>query len=150
MSWKTNIDNLVRIGQLKPADFVEEDVAQYFADASGYLADAKVVSASQSRFLLAYEGMHALSMGVLNKAEVRVDSGEGHRQTALQAALMIVEIDAIRPGSSVIVMNIHRKRNTKTYHSPLPPVTESEADAAVKALDIMVGAASAYLGFPRT
>lgn len=89
-------------------------------------------------------------MGVLNKAEVRVDSGDGHRQTALQAALLIVDMEAIRAGSSVAVMNIHRKRNTKTYHSPLPPVSEREADAAVKALDLMIEAASAYLGIQRT
>jgi hypothetical protein len=149
MSWRDNIENLVRIGQLKRADFVGEDVAQYFGDASGYLTDAKVVASPQARFLLAYEGIHALSMGVLNKAEVRVDSGEGHRQTALQAALMIVDVNARVPGSSTVIMGIHRMRNTKTYHSPLPPVSASQADAAVKALDLMLDAASAFLNIPR-
>lgn len=149
MSWRENIDNLVRIGQLKPADYIEEDVRQYFGDASGYFNDAKLVTTPQARFLLAYEGIHALSMGVLNKAEVRVDSGEGHRQIALQAALMIVDVNGRKPGAATVVMGIHRMRNAKTYHSPLPPVSASQADAAVKALDLMLDAASDYLQIPR-
>ena len=148
-TWKTNVENLVRMGSLKPADYIEEDVAQYVADAAGYFRDAKLVTNPTSRFLLSYEGLHALSMAVLNKAEVRVDSGEGHRQTALQVALLISDINALQPGAATAVMQLHRTRNSKTYRSPLPPVSASQAEAAFKALDIMLAAACAFLEVER-
>lgn len=149
MSWKTNVENLVRLGQLKRADHVPEDVAQYFADATGFFNDGGGVDMPQSRFLLAYEGLHALSMAILNKAEVRIDSGEGHRQTALQVALLICAIDSRTPGATAAIMTLHRTRNSKTYHSPLPPVSAGQADSAMKALDLMLDAASVFLELPR-
>ncbi|NTF23596.1 hypothetical protein G6L37_35065 [Agrobacterium rubi] len=149
MTWKTNVENLIRTGSLKPADYIEEDVAQYVADAAGYFRDAKLVTTPQSRFLLSYEGLHALSMAVLNKAEVRVDSGDGHRQTALQVALLVSDINALQPGAATAVMQLHRTRNSKTYHSPLPPVSDTQADTAFKTLDLMLTAACTFLEIER-
>lgn len=149
MSWQENIENLIRIGQLKRADYVEEDARQYVADAAGYFRDANLVTTPQSRFLLAYEGLHALSMGILNKAEVRVDNGEGHRQTALQSALLIADVNGRKAGSATAIMTLHRMRNSKTYQSPLPPVSGPQADGALKSLDLLLDAAFAFLGFER-
>jgi hypothetical protein len=92
-----------------------------------------------------YEGIHALSVGILNRIEVRVDSGEGHQQTALQVALMACGVKSLMPGAKVAIMTMHRMRNAKTYHSPLPPVSASQADSSLPALEIMVRAASAFL-----
>lgn len=149
MTWQTNVDNLIRTGQLKRADFIEEDVVQYVTDAAGFYRDANLVTTPQSRFLLAYEGLHALSMGILNKAEVRVDSGEGHRQIALQVALLISDVNATTPGASAVIMTLHRTRNSKTYQSPLPPVSDTQADSAKRSLNLMLDAACAFLGIPR-
>lgn len=149
MSWRDNVENLLKNGQLKPAYHVEEDVAQYLADACGYFRDAGLVTTPQSRFLLAYEGIHALSMAILNKIEVRVDSGEGHRQTALQVALLVSDVKTAKPGVDIVVMRFHRMRNMKTYQSPLPPVTDSESANAVQALDVMLDCAFKFLGKKR-
>lgn len=149
MSWKDNVENMLRMGHLKRADHIEEDVIQYVTDASGYFRDAALVTTPQSRFLLAYEGIHAISMGVLNRIEVRVDSGEGHRQTALQVALLVCDVKAVKAGADVAIMTLHRMRNSKTYHSPLPPVSTSQAESALQALDIMLGAACTFLEMGR-
>lgn len=77
MSWQDNVENLVKIGQLKKTPYVEEDVGQYVANAKAYLEDAKKLENPGSRFQLAYEGMHALSMAVLNKTGVRGDASAG-------------------------------------------------------------------------
>jgi len=122
---------------------------QCATDDAGYFRDANLVTTPQSRFLLAYEGLHALSMGVLNKAEVRVDSGEGHRQTALQAALLIADVNSRKPDSAAAIMTLHRMRNSKTYHSPLPPVSDVQADGAVRSLDLMLDATCAFVGLGR-
>jgi len=84
MSWQDNVENLVKIGQLKKTPYVEEDVGQYVANAKAYLEDAKKLENPGSRFQLAYEGMHALSMTILNKAGVRGDASAGYRQVAFQ------------------------------------------------------------------
>lgn len=149
MKWKTNVENLLNNGTLKQANHIAEDVTQYLADASGYFCDAKIVTMPQSRFLLAYEGIHALSMGILNRIEVRVDSGEGHRQVALQVALLVCDVNSVKASADIAIMALHRMRNSKTYHSPLPPVSASQAENALQALDIMLDAACVFLGKER-
>jgi hypothetical protein len=145
MTWQTNVANLVKIGQLKQTPYVEEDVRQYLEDAQAFLQDAEKLDIPRSRFLLAYEGMHALSMAILNKAEVRSDTAEGHRQLAFQTALLIIEIESFQKGSTAAIMSLHRMRNSKTYHSPFPPLGAAVADAAVKALKLMLDATSRFI-----
>ncbi|MCV9964921.1 hypothetical protein OIU34_23795 [Pararhizobium sp. BT-229] len=70
MTWQTNVANLVKIGSLKQTPYIEEDVRQHMEDAKTFLQDAEKLDVPRSRFLLAYEGMHSLSMAILNKAEV--------------------------------------------------------------------------------
>lgn len=148
MSWQDNVENLVKIGQLKKTPYVEEDVGQYVANAKAYLEDAKKLENPGSRFQLAYEGMHALSMAVLNKAGVRGDASAGHRQVAFQTALLIINIDGLQKGASATILNLHRRRNSDTYHAPFPPLTAAEANTAVKGLELMLEATSRFLGQP--
>ena len=120
MKWRENIDNLVRIGTFKQTDYIADDVRQYVLYAKEYLADAEKSETTRSRFLLAYEGMHSLSMAVLNRIEVRFDGSEGHRQTAFQAALLVIEVDELRKGASAAIMGFHRTRNAVTYQIAFP------------------------------
>lgn len=145
MKWRENIDNLVRIGTFKQTDHIADDVRQYVIYAKQYLADAEKAETPRSRFLLAYEGMHSLSMAILNRIEVRADGSEGHRQTAFQAALMVIEVDELRKGSSAAIMSFHRTRNTVTYQSPFPPMSEKVGSAAIEALKFMLAAAESFL-----
>lgn len=145
MSWQENIDNLIRIGTFKRTDYVMDDVRQYVIYAKEYLADAEKSETTRSRFLLAYEGMHSLSMAVLNRVGVRSEGSDGHRQTAFQAALMVIKVDEVRKGASTAIMGFHRTRNDITYHSPFPPMSEKVGTAAIEALKFMLAATEKFL-----
>ncbi|CDZ32746.1 Hypothetical protein NGAL_HAMBI1146_00180 [Neorhizobium galegae bv. officinalis] len=145
MSWQENIDNLIRIGTFKRTDYIADDVRQYVIYAKEYLADAEKTETTRSRFLLAYEGMHSLSLAVLNRVGVRSEGSDGHRQTAFQVALMVIEVDEVRKGASTAIMGFHRTRNTITYQSPFPPMSEKVGTAAIEALKFMLAATEKFL-----
>ncbi|MFN3832645.1 MAG: hypothetical protein ACK4SQ_10480 [Allorhizobium sp.] len=145
MNWRENIDNLIKVGTFKKTDYVPDDVNQYVSYASQYLQDAQRAEMPRSRFLLAYEGMHSLSMAVLNRIEVRADGAEGHRQTAFQVALLVIEIDKLKAGADRVIMSLHRTRNSVTYQSPFPPMSDKTADAAIEALKLMLTATEGFL-----
>ncbi|MDP9789284.1 hypothetical protein [Agrobacterium tumefaciens] len=145
MNWQDNVSNLIKIGMLHKTPYVEEDVSQYIDNAKAYLNDAERSEYPGSRFQLAYEGMHALSLAVLNKIEVRGDSAPGHRQTAFQTALLVIEIDKLQKGASALISNLHKRRNTDTYRSPFPPITSKEAEFAVQSLELMLAATTTFL-----
>ena len=66
------LDNLVRIGQLKSEPATEEEIAGLLRSGTVRLADAKHESLSQeSRFDLAYNAAHALSLAALRHAGYR-------------------------------------------------------------------------------
>nr|WP_316653032.1 hypothetical protein [uncultured Gellertiella sp.] len=145
MKWQENIDNLVRVGTLKRTDHIAEDVRQYIIYAKEFLADAEKSETTRSRFLLAYEGMHSLSMAVLNRIGVRSQGSDGHRQTAFQAALLVIDVDELRKGASAAIMGFHKTRNTITYQSPFPPMSEKVGTAAIQALKFMLAATEHFL-----
>jgi len=145
MDWRTNLANLKRIGQLKEAARHEPSIQQFLSNADVFLADARIVNAAQSRFLLAYEGIHAISLAILNHIGVRADEADGHRSLALGIAAQALELDAVQSGGIRIVMSMHQDRNQKTYRSPIPPVTMTNANAAVRMLELCLNKARVFV-----
>ena len=69
------LENLVRIRQLKPEPATKEEVVGLFRSAAVRLADAKNKDLSkESRFDLAYNAAHALSLAALRDAGYRSES----------------------------------------------------------------------------
>ena len=69
------LDNLVKIGQLKAEPATEEEIAGLLHSGTVRLVDAKNESLSQeSRFDLAYNAAHALSLAALRKAAYRSEN----------------------------------------------------------------------------
>ncbi len=128
------INNLVKIGSLKPADRDDASIAQYLANAEALLQDAGSAGSPLARFLLAYEGIHCVALAFLEHLGVRPGNGEGHRMNALQIAVQEMGIENTHPGALRTVIDLHRMRNDKIYRRPYPPVSKAAADATVRLL----------------
>jgi hypothetical protein len=130
------IRNLIRTGALKAADRDEANIQEWIRTAESKLADARIPQLSAgSRFLLAYEGIHAIATAFLNHHEARTGDGEGHRNNALQLAAQELGFTTV-----AAVTQIHRARNRTTYFDPIPPVSEKLASLTV---DILAKAVTA-------
>jgi hypothetical protein len=124
------IQNLLNSNILKAADRNEAHIEQWISVAESKLADAGTDNLSpDSRFTLAYEGIHSIAMAFLNHHGARTGESEGHRSMALQLAAQ--ELDFC---TSKMITDMHRARNHFTYEDPLPPVSEGLARGTVHVL----------------
>jgi len=136
-----NIQNLVDIGSIQPADVSADHQRQFVADAKDYLADAGAQSASnRGRFTLSYEGLHCLAMAVLNFYGCRAGNTAGHRTIALQVFADGVGI------SWPALEQMHKARNKTTYNDPHPPVSKMQADTALQLLRQALPATEKLIG----
>lgn len=142
------IEALKKIGSLKSADRDQSSIDQHLQNANAFLSDAKVVAAPQSRFALAYEGLHHISLAVLEHLSVRPDDTPGHRQVAFELAFDALGIRERSAGLYQGLLGIHRTRNDKTYRKPHPPVSQSVADATLSALASCLPIAQQYVRDP--
>jgi hypothetical protein len=140
------INNLVKIGCLKPADRDDASIAQYLANAGALLQDAGSAGSPLGRFLLAYEGIHCVALAFLEHLGVRPGDGEGHRMNALQIAVQEMGIENTHPGALRTVIDLHRMRNDKIYRRPYPPVSKAAADATVRLLSAVLPEARRVIG----
>ena len=144
MSLDEQIANLIRIGALKQAARDEALIRQYLANAEELRADADAPKSALSRFLLAYEALHALAMAFLTDRGLRTD-GKGHRSVALQLSIGELTKDAKLGGAVQAVIQIHKARNNTTYFQPIPPVSDRLAAARLKLVDaVLAGAKSVF------
>ena len=139
MSLDERIANLIRIQALKPAARDSNKINQYLANAEGLRADAASVDSALSRFLLAYEGLHALAMAFLTNRGVRT-AGEGHRSVALQLAVRELTTENVEASVQAMI-RIHNARNETTYFEPVPPMSDQMANATLKLLDAALAGA---------
>lgn len=89
---------------------------------------------AHDRFIVAYEGLFALVVGVLAKHALRPGDGEGHRAIAVQAVLSVL---GLKPAVVQRVIRLHDLRNAKIYRSPIP-ASEEDASDALQALELML------------
>lgn len=116
---------------LKEGDREQDESDQYVANAQDLLADSALAQSNLGRFTLAYEGIHCLSLAVLNHHGHRPGDGEGHRTVALQLAVDALRMSEDEPSANRVLNHLHDTRNKKIYRQPLPPVSKAVADAAV-------------------
>jgi len=103
------LDNLVRIGQLKAEPASEEETAGLLRSGAVRLADAKNEDLSkESRFDLAYNAAHALSLAALRRAGFRSES----RYLVFQCTQHTLDLE---PEQWRVLDQAHRKRNLPEY-----------------------------------
>jgi hypothetical protein len=124
------LENLVRIGQLKAEPATEEEVAGLFRSGVVRLADAKNESLStESRFDLAYNAAHALSLVALRKAGYRSES----RYLVFQCTQHTLDLAAEHWR---VLDAAHRKRNLAEYEGDID-VDDQLLEALIRVADMI-------------
>jgi hypothetical protein len=107
---KKELDNLVRIGQLKAEAPTRAEFDGMLSGAKSRLADAKNKNlASESRFDLAYGAAHALSLAALRLQGYRPEK----RFTVFQS--LAHTVDGLEPAAIRIFDRSHNERNLAEY-----------------------------------
>jgi len=107
------LENLVRIGQLKTEPASEEEIAGLLRSGAVKLTDAKNENLSmESRFDLAYNAAHALSLAALRHAGFRSES----RYLVFQCTQHTLDLE---PEQWRVLDQAHRKRNLAEYEGDI-------------------------------
>jgi len=109
-----SLENLSKIGQLKPHDTDAVEIGRLLEAARRNIADAKVEAISvESRFDLAYKAVMQLSLAALMANGYRPDTNRpGHHMTVLQSLSKTIGL----AGDRVTVLDaLRRKRNLSDY-----------------------------------
>ena len=124
------LENLVRIGQLKAEPATEEEVVGMLRSGVVRLADAKNESLStESRFDLAYNAAHALSLVALRKAGYRSES----RYLVFQCTQHTLDLAAEHWR---VLDAAHRKRNLAEYEGDID-VDDQLLEALIRVADMI-------------
>lgn len=122
------LDNLVRIRKLKTEPATQEEIAGLIRSGVVRLADAKNASLSkESRFDLAYNAAHALSLAALRRAGHRSEN----RYLVFQCTQHTLEL---MPEQWRVLDQAHRKRNLAEYEGDID-VDDQLIDALTRVAD---------------
>lgn len=136
-------DNLIKSGYFHPVQSTPDYIRQYLQVASGYVADAKSVPHPASKFMLAYEGFYQVVQAVLDFHGVRAADRPGHRIVAIQRVCADLKLS---PGQIKLITDAHGRRNETVYKAPLPPISQADADAMVRVLEMALPPVYALTG----
>ena len=108
------LDNLLKIGQLKPHETSREEVRRLLEAARRNLADAGVMSIStETRFDAAYKAIMQAALVALMANGFRPETNRpGHHATVLQSLTITIGLAADR---MVVLDAFRRKRNLSDY-----------------------------------
>jgi hypothetical protein len=125
-----NLENLVKIGQLKAEPASVEEIAGLLRSGAVRLADAKNENLSkESRFDLAYNAAHALSLAALRRAGFRSES----RYLVFQCTQHTLDLG---PEQWRVLDHAHRKRNLAEYEGDID-VDDQLLDALIRVADLI-------------
>lgn len=124
------LDNLVRTGQLKAESPVQAELDGLIRSGQVRLADAARTALSlESRFDLAYNAAHALSLAALRWHGYR----SGNRYQVFQCLAHTLGLESAQWR---ILDNAHRKRNLAEYEGDLD-IDEALVDALVRTTQLL-------------
>jgi len=128
---REKLDNLVKIGQLKAEDATPEEIEGLIRSGTARLNDSKNDSLSiESRFDLAYNAAHALSLAALRHSGYRSES----RYLVFQCLQHTIDL----PNEQWRVLDqAHRKRNIAEYEGDMD-VDEQLVAALIRVADEVV------------
>ncbi len=122
------LDNFVKIGQLKVEDATPEEIAGLVRSGAARLKDSKNDSLSiESRFDLAYNAAHALSLAALRY--------HGYRSQSRYLVFQCLQHTLNLPNEQWRVLDsAHRKRNMAEYEGDID-VDEQLIEALIRVTD---------------
>ena len=124
------LENLVKIRQLKVEPASKEEIAGLLRSGAVRLADAKTESLSkESRFDLAYNAAHALSLAALRGAGYRSES----RYLVFQCTQHTLELAAEHWR---VLDQAHRQRNLAEYEGDID-VDDHLLEALIRVADVI-------------
>lgn len=124
------LENLARIGQLKAEPAAEQEIAGLLRSGAVRLADAKNKDLSkESRFDLAYNAAHALSLAALRRAGFRSES----RYLVFQCTQHTLDLE---PEQWRVLDQAHRKRNLAEYEGDID-VDDQLVEALIRVADLI-------------
>ena len=122
---KAALDNLVRIGQLKPEPAGEAEAGRMLQIARSHLADAQLKEVSlHGRFAAAYSASHVAALAALRWHGYRSE----HRFTVFQCLEHTVQWEAVRWRALDLA---HQKRNRAEYEGALEVEESTVAELIV-------------------
>jgi len=126
------LENLVKIRQLKAEPATKEEITGLLRSGTVRLADAKNRDLSQeSRFDLAYNAAHALSLAALRDAGYRSES----RYLVFQCTQHTLDLE---PEQWRVLDQAHRKRNLAEYEGDID-VDDQLLEAIIRVADSIAG-----------
>ena len=122
------LDNLVKVGKLKAEDSTEEEIHGLIRSGLARLSDARNKTLNiESRFDLAYNAAHALSLAALRLTGYRSEN----RYLVFQCLQHTLEL----PNEQLLVLDqAHRKRNVAEYEGDMD-VDEQLVAALIRVTD---------------
>jgi len=128
------LQNLLKIGRLKPHAPTAQEIQRLLAAAARNLADAQVAAVSdETRFDVAYKAIMQLALVAMMASGYRPSTNEpGHHQTMIQSLLLTLGL----PNSEWVVLDaLRRKRNVNDYQGdPIEAEAVAECIKQAKAL----------------
>ncbi len=135
------LDNLVRIGQLKAEPPAQAELDGLIRSGQLRLTDAANVALSlESRFDLAYNAAHALSLAALRWHGYRSEN----RYQVFQCLTHTLNLDAVQ---CRVLDQAHRKRNLAEYEGDLD-VDEALVEALIRAAQAVARGVAALGAMP--
>jgi hypothetical protein len=127
-----NLENLVKIRQLKAEPASKEEIAGLLRSGAARLEDSKNKDLNmESRFDLAYNAAHALSLAALRAAGYRSEN----RYLVFQCAQHTLNIE---PEQWRVLDQAHRKRNLGEYEGDID-VDDELLEALIRVADLIAG-----------
>ena len=127
----SQLENHARIGQLKVAPATEDEIAGLLRSGEVRLADARNAKLNkESRFDLAYNAAHALSLAALRRAGYRSEN----RYLVFQCSQHTLDL---APEHWRILDQAHRKRNLAEYEGDID-VDDQLLAALIRVADMIL------------
>jgi hypothetical protein len=128
------LQNLLKIGRLKPHTPTAQEIQRLLAAAERNIADAQAENISdETRFDAAYKAIMQLALVAMMASGYRPSTNEpGHHQTMIQSLPLTLGI----PNAEWVVLDaLRRKRNVNDYEgTPIEPAAVEECIARAKAM----------------
>ena len=127
-----NLENLVKIRQLKAEPATKEEIAGLLRSGIVRLEDSNNKDLNmESRFDLAYNAAHALSLAALRAAGYRSEN----RYLVFQCTQYTL---SIKPEQWRVLDQAHRKRNLAEYEGNIE-IDDELLDALIRVADLIAG-----------
>lgn len=142
-----SLENLARIGKLKPHSPTRQEIARLIASAQRNLRDACIAGLSaETRFDVAYKAVMQCSLVALMANGFRPSTSEpGHHATAIHSLSITIALSNER---CIVLDKLRRLRNLSDYSGV--DVSEEEAASCIRSAESLLASLEAWLRINRS